>query len=108
MAGKTSFKTDHPDPVVRSLERARERLGHSQKKMAKALGVPMFGRGRIQNERQAFAIGLASGAGFAYDLDLVATGPLVLQGARGYSVKSRDGQASCTTCPRRSGAQGAS
>ncbi|ANB33662.1 putative secreted hydrolase [Rhodovulum sulfidophilum] len=36
----------------------------------------------------------ASGTGFAYDLDLVATGPLVLQGARGYSVKSRDGQAS--------------
>jgi len=32
---------------------------------AKALGIPMFGRGRIQNERQAFAIGLASGAGFA-------------------------------------------
>ncbi|RPJ27743.1 MAG: PrsW family intramembrane metalloprotease [Chloroflexi bacterium] len=32
---------------------------------AKALGIPMFGRTRIQNERQAFAIGLASGAGFA-------------------------------------------
>jgi hypothetical protein len=32
---------------------------------AKALGVPMFGRGRIKNESQAFAIGLASGAGFA-------------------------------------------
>lgn len=32
---------------------------------AKALSIPMFGRGRIQNERQAFAIGLASGAGFA-------------------------------------------
>jgi len=32
---------------------------------AKALGIPMFGRGRIKNERQAFAIGLASGAGFA-------------------------------------------
>ena len=32
---------------------------------AKALGIPIFGRGRIQNERQAFAIGLASGAGFA-------------------------------------------
>jgi len=32
---------------------------------AKALGIPMFGRKRIQNERQAFAIGLASGAGFA-------------------------------------------
>ena len=32
---------------------------------AKALGLPIFGRERIQNERQAFAIGLASGAGFA-------------------------------------------
>ena len=32
---------------------------------AKALGIPLFGRNRIQNERQAFAIGLASGAGFA-------------------------------------------
>ncbi|MEP6895641.1 MAG: PrsW family glutamic-type intramembrane protease [Chloroflexota bacterium] len=32
---------------------------------AKVLGIPMFGRARIQNERQAFAIGLASGAGFA-------------------------------------------
>jgi len=32
---------------------------------AKALGIPMFGRNRIENERQAFAIGLASGAGFA-------------------------------------------
>jgi hypothetical protein len=32
---------------------------------AKALAIPMFGRARIQNERQAFAIGLASGAGFA-------------------------------------------
>jgi hypothetical protein len=32
---------------------------------AKALGIPIFGRARIQNERQAFAIGLACGAGFA-------------------------------------------
>ena len=32
---------------------------------AKALGIPIFGRLRITNERQAFAIGLASGAGFA-------------------------------------------
>jgi len=32
---------------------------------AKALGIPLFGRKRIQNGRQAFAIGLASGAGFA-------------------------------------------
>lgn len=40
MPGKTSFRTDHPDPVVRGLERAREKLGCSQKKMAEALGVP--------------------------------------------------------------------
>lgn len=32
---------------------------------AKALGIPLFGRKRVQNARQAFAIGLASGAGFA-------------------------------------------
>ena len=32
---------------------------------AKALGVPMFGRRRITSAPQAFAIGLASGAGFA-------------------------------------------
>jgi RsiW-degrading membrane proteinase PrsW (M82 family) len=32
---------------------------------AKALSIPLFGRSRITNERQAFAIGLASGAGFA-------------------------------------------
>jgi RsiW-degrading membrane proteinase PrsW (M82 family) len=32
---------------------------------AKALGIPLFGRLRITDERQAFAIGLASGAGFA-------------------------------------------
>jgi RsiW-degrading membrane proteinase PrsW (M82 family) len=32
---------------------------------AKALSLPMFGKNRITNERQAFAIGLASGAGFA-------------------------------------------
>ncbi len=32
---------------------------------AKALSIPIFGRDRITNERQAFAIGLASGAGFA-------------------------------------------
>lgn len=36
----------------------------------------------------------AAGDGFAYALDLVATGPLVLQGDRGYSVKSAQGQAS--------------
>jgi len=32
---------------------------------AKALSIPLFGKYRITNERQAFAIGLASGAGFA-------------------------------------------
>ncbi len=32
---------------------------------AKVLGLPMFGRGRIKTEQQAFAIGLACGAGFA-------------------------------------------
>ncbi len=36
----------------------------------------------------------AQGPDFAYDLELSAKGPLVLQGDRGYSVKSRDGQAS--------------
>jgi hypothetical protein len=32
---------------------------------AKNLALPLFGRGRITSERQAFALGLASGAGFA-------------------------------------------
>jgi len=36
----------------------------------------------------------AAGEGFAYRLDLDATGPLVLQGDGGYSVKSAQGQAS--------------
>ena len=36
----------------------------------------------------------ASGADFAYDVDLSATGPLVLHGQEGYSVKSAAGQAS--------------
>lgn len=36
----------------------------------------------------------ASGAEFAYDLDLTAQGPLVFHGDAGYSVKSADGQAS--------------
>ena len=36
----------------------------------------------------------ASGADFAYDVDLSATGPLVLHGDAGYSVKSAAGQAS--------------
>jgi len=36
----------------------------------------------------------ARGAEFVYDLELVADGPLVLQGEGGYSVKSPDGQAS--------------
>lgn len=36
----------------------------------------------------------ASGSNFAYDVGLVATGPLVLHGQNGYSVKSGAGQAS--------------
>ena len=36
----------------------------------------------------------ARGTDFAYDLDLVATGPIVPQGDGGYSVKSASGQAS--------------
>ena len=36
----------------------------------------------------------AGGTGFAYDLTLTATGPLVLHGDHGYSVKSAGGQAS--------------
>lgn len=36
----------------------------------------------------------ARGTDFAYDLNLVAEGPLVFHGDAGYSVKSRDGQAS--------------
>ncbi len=36
----------------------------------------------------------ANGDGFAYDLALTANGPLVPQGIDGYSVKSREGQAS--------------
>ncbi len=36
----------------------------------------------------------ARGDGFSYALDLAATGPLVLNGQNGYSVKSPDGQAS--------------
>lgn len=36
----------------------------------------------------------AAGEGFAYRLDLTATGPLVAQGEAGYSVKSAQGQAS--------------
>ncbi len=36
----------------------------------------------------------ASGPEFAYDMQLQATGPLVLHGAGGYSVKSEEGQAS--------------
>ncbi|MFK7835410.1 MAG: lipocalin-like domain-containing protein [Sulfitobacter sp.] len=36
----------------------------------------------------------ANGPEFAYDMELLAQGPLVFQGARGYSVKSAEGQAS--------------
>jgi hypothetical protein len=37
---KVRFRTDHSDPVVRELERARERLRLSQRGMAQALQVP--------------------------------------------------------------------
>lgn len=40
MAGKCKFKTSHPDPVVRELERIRQELGCSQRQMAESLGVP--------------------------------------------------------------------
>ena len=36
----------------------------------------------------------ASGSDFSYDMAMTATGPLVFQGAQGYSVKSDQGQAS--------------
>ncbi len=36
----------------------------------------------------------ASGPDFSYDMNLTATGPIILHGDRGYSVKSADGQAS--------------
>lgn len=36
----------------------------------------------------------ATGADFAYDMELVAQGPLIFQGDQGYSVKSEQGQAS--------------
>ena len=36
----------------------------------------------------------ASGVDFSYDVDLTATGPLILHGDNGYSVKSAQGQAS--------------
>jgi predicted secreted hydrolase len=36
----------------------------------------------------------AQGPDFGYDMELTAQGPVVLQGDRGYSVKSQDGQAS--------------
>jgi len=36
----------------------------------------------------------ANGAAFSYDLDLTARGPLIFHGEDGYSVKSREGQAS--------------
>ena len=39
MAGKRKYKTDHPVEVVRELEKVRERLGCSQKRMAESLGV---------------------------------------------------------------------
>ncbi|MHC4605998.1 MAG: helix-turn-helix domain-containing protein [Planctomycetota bacterium] len=40
MAGRKKFQTDHADPFVERLEKAREKLGHSQRRMARELGVP--------------------------------------------------------------------
>jgi predicted secreted hydrolase len=49
--------------------------------------------GPEQDEYDALDL-TARGDGFAYDLDLAATGPLVFHGEDGYSVKSPEGQAS--------------
>jgi hypothetical protein len=40
MAGRTQFRIDHPDAIVRELERVRQKLGCSQQRMAQALDVP--------------------------------------------------------------------
>lgn len=40
MARRRTFKTEHDDPVVRGLEKVRERLGYSQEQMSEAIGVP--------------------------------------------------------------------
>jgi predicted secreted hydrolase len=48
----------------------------------------------LTGDLQAAAKMRASGEDFAYDMSLIAKGPLVFQGAQGYSVKSAEGQAS--------------
>lgn len=40
MAGRKRFRIDHQDPVVRELERVRQRKAWSQQRMAEELGVP--------------------------------------------------------------------
>ena len=40
MAGRKLFATTHQDPLVRRLERAREQLRYSQRKMARVLDIP--------------------------------------------------------------------
>jgi hypothetical protein len=40
MPGRKRFRTDHPDEIVRGLERARQRARLSMRRMAEALDVP--------------------------------------------------------------------
>lgn len=54
----------------------------------------MLSTARAEEDALARLALTARGEGFGYRLDLVAEGPLVLQGERGYSVKSSAGQAS--------------
>lgn len=54
----------------------------------------MVGTAGADQDPLAALLVTAGGAGFGYDLGLTATGPLVLQGEGGYSVKSASGQAS--------------
>lgn len=49
---------------------------------------------RLTGDPEARMQANAGGSAFAFDLALTATGPLVLHGAQGYSVKSAGGQAS--------------
>jgi predicted secreted hydrolase len=56
-------------------------------------GWHMASRAAATDELSALDVA-ASGDGFSYALNLDATGPLVAQGDRGYSVKSAEGQAS--------------
>lgn len=53
----------------------------------------MKGTGGGQDQLDQLTLS-ANGDGFSYELSLAAQGPLVLQGDRGYSVKSHAGQAS--------------